>query len=268
MPTLRPKLSRVAEAGIRELRSDFGIEPTLDEIIWLHELGKIQEAAGKIDGILEGPAQAGSAFLWPMTIMAAEWYRNYACTWFVSSKLYTFYALTFALAHGRGQPIPDTARRGWFERLLRRLLNVQEERTLKDLLDRREAIEAIKKWILATGATEAELSAAFDVVMPAQHLKKKGDEDDEPVHRGTNYDDIVHSLAALSGTDPDYWRTRTSKDETMRAYLNACMIERARQHREGPSPLDALGIAIQNFRNAIVAIIEAHRTEQPQEDAV
>lgn len=274
MPTARPKLSRVAQAGIRELRSEHGVEPTLDEIIWLHELGKIQEASGRIDGILEGPAQAGKAFLWPMTIMAAQWYRNYAEKWFRVSPLYFFYALAFALAHGRGQPVPDTAKRGWFERMVRKICDVREEKILADLTDRTEATNAIQRWVAETGATREELDAAIDAVLPAPDASEKkadkpGIEDDEDfdLPTGVNYDDVVHELSMLSGTEPDYWRTRTSKDATIQAYMNAIMIERARRQVDGPRPIDALGKAIQNFRHAITAIIKAHSTETQQEGA-
>lgn len=260
MPTSQPKLSRVAEAGIAELRQKHGIEPTLDEVIWLHELGKAQEAAGRVDGILDGPVRAGEAFIWPMTISAAQWYRNNASVWFKHSPLFTFYALAFALCHGRGDPIPDTTHRGWFERLVRRVLDLRETRTLCDLRDRRAAAEAVEAWLERIGASRRELEAAVDAVL------KLGDQPDDAEEAadmpGVNYDDLIHELAMLSGTDPDYWRTKTSKDATIRAYVNVCNIERARRGSSGPPIADALTEAIRAFRRAIVAIIEAHKPQE------
>lgn len=261
MPTPRPKLSLVAEAGIQELRRDHGIEPTLDEIIWLHELGKAQEAAGRIDGILEAPAQAGNTFLWPVTIMASQWWRNYAMQWFKGYPLWSFYSFCFALAHGRGLAIPAAARHGWAERIVRETLDIRETRTLVDLQDRTEATEAIKAWLDRLGATKSELEAAFDFVHPVQDTPKKQNDDPAIVPPGVNYDDIVHQLATLSGTDPDYWRKRTSMTATLRAFINVVAIERARRGHNGPSVQDALGAAIQNFRNAMVEIIKAHKAE-------
>lgn len=256
----KPKLSLVAQAGISELRRDHGIEPTLDEIIWLHELGKAQEAAGRIDGIIDGPAQAGNAFLWPLTVMGAQWYRNYADRWFAQSHLYGFYAYAFALAHGRGLPIPDTAKRGWAEKIVRRVLDIREKRTLADLQDRQECIEAITLWAGSTGATRKELEAAVDFVMPKSEEQPK--DEDDTIPPGINFDAIVHELAIISGTDPDYWRSRTSKDETIRAFHNVISIERARRGESGPPIRDALTVAINNFRKAICAIINAHKTSQ------
>jgi len=254
---LKPQLSRIADAGIQELRRDHGIEPTLDEIIWLHELGKVQESAGRIDGILEGPAQAGNAFLWPMTIMAAQWFRNNANKWFGTSPLFTMYALAFALAHGRGQALPDTTKRSWSERIVRRMLDLRDQRTLADLQDRVEAIDMISAWVGSTGATKTEIEAAIDFVLPRQELDEKTD--DQPVSPGLNFDSVVHELAVLSGTDPNYWRSQTSKDATIRAYINVISIERARRGQNGPAVRDALGDAIHNFRKAISAIIKAHK---------
>jgi len=257
--TPKPQLSRIAEAGIQELRRDHGIEPTLDEIIWLHELGKAQEAAGRIDGILEGPAQAGNAFLWPMTIMAAQWFRNNANKWFGTSPLFTMYALAFALAHGRGQALPDTTKRSWSERIVRRMLDIRDQRTLADLQDRVEAIDAINAWINTAGATKPEIEAAIDFLLPKQETISDEKRNDPPTQPGVNYDDIIHELAALSGTDPEYWRSRTSKDATIRAYINVITIEQARRGQAGPPIRDALGDAIHNFRKAISAIIKAHK---------
>jgi hypothetical protein len=262
MPTPRPKLSLVAEAGIQELRRDHGIEPTLDEIIWLHELGKAQEAAGRIDGILEAPAQAGDVFLWPITIMAAQWWRNYALPWFGTSPLFSSYALAFALAHGRGLTIPDTTRRGWAERIIRQLFDIRETRTLADLIDRRVAAKAIEQWASNSHATQQELEFAVDYVLAASDDEPDTVKDWRAVPIGVNYDDMVHELATCSGTDPDYWRGRTSQDATIRAYVNLAAIERARRGVSGPAPRDALGEAIKRFRLAMVAIIEAHKGNQ------
>ena len=262
MPNQKPKLSPVAKAGIQELRLNYGIEPTLDEIIWLHELGKAQETAGHSDGTIEAPAKAGKAFLWPMTISAAQWYRNSALIWFHSSPLFVFYALAFALAHGRGDPVPDTKERGWYERLYRKLHGIQETLTLSDLIDRSEAAKSIRIWISATGATRKELETAVNYLLPSDDTDEK-DLTNAPwiPPPGISYDHEINELCILTGTEPDYWRTKSSLDATIRMYITAKANENARQGREGPSASDALGEAIRSFRKAMVAIIEAHKGE-------
>src|SRR3990167_588410 len=136
----KPKLSRIAANGIRELRRDHGVEPTLDEIIWLHELGKRVEnpTDGERLDLIGAPFFAGNVRLWRWTVSASVWFYELALPWFGDSDRLCFWAMAFALAHGRGQPIPDLARRGWLERLARRTLAIHESRTLADLTDRDE----------------------------------------------------------------------------------------------------------------------------------
>lgn len=252
----KPILNRIAQAAVQELRAEHGIEPDFDEILWLHTLGEAQFNAGRTDGVSGTPAKAGNVWLWPLTILSADWIDR-AAGWFAHTPLLQFWAIAFGLAYGRGQPIPGTPRQSWFERLLRRLLDLREERTLADLVDREEGARTIRQWVMRSGATQAEMENAVEWVMP-----RDNDNPQPAAPPGLNLNEIVHQLSILTGTDPEYWRQRTSMDETVRAFTQAVAIENARRN-QGTAPKDALGMAISDFRKAVSAIIRAHKEKEP-----
>ena len=97
-------------------------------------------------------------------------------------------------------------------------------------------------------------------------------EDEEPKYQqpapppGVTLLEIVHELAMLTGTDPEYWKSR-NQEATLRAYMTAIAVEKARRKEACPPMVDALSDAINNFRKAIVAIIKAHKEPQTDEEA-
>lgn len=261
----RPTLNRTAQAAVRELRVDHGVEPTLDEILWLHELGKVVEnpIAGERLDLIGTPAKAGNVYLWPMTIMAAQWFNNRAVRWFGRSRPLLTYVLAFALAHGRGDPLPEPAGRGWLERLVRKLFDLRNPLCLDDLVDRDQAFVVVRRWAARLGCTRAELESAIDLVLPQADAVAAADTAPQPA---LDTEAVVNDLAVLTGTDPALWR-RTEQSRVFHAFQRACAIERARQHKEGAPLRDPLADAIQDMRRAIVEIIKAHREQQNETPA-
>lgn len=262
MTPTKPRLSRRAAEAIRELRTDHGVEPTLDEILWLHELGLKIEDPLHGDRIDAGgtPARAGNVWLWPFTVMASAWYHDQALVWWERRQpLLCTYALAFALAHGRGEPTPSLLRRGWGERIFSRLLGIAPEPVLLcDLREEHVARAAVRAWMRGLTCTRSELETAIDAVVP--HTMGPQPSADRPAH-GVDWSEVIHDLVILTGTDPDYWRMRVSTDSALAAYSRAVAIERARRG-QGSAAKDALAMAIQEERAAIVAIIAAHKEPQ------
>lgn len=258
----RPRLSRTAQQTIRELRTDYGVEPTLDEILWLHELGKRVEnpIAGENLDNQPVPVKAGNVYLWPFTAMSSMWFNERASKWFEDEN-YRFqtYALAFALAHGRGDSIPDRKKRGWFERLLRHVLDIHETETLRALTDRTDAYRCIKYWASGLNCNIRELEAAIDYLLPRKDQTDAEQEENLDVSPGIDLEQLISELAVKTGTDINMWLTGVSKSCLINAYLHAESIERSRSQTGSGPPIASPRIeAIKNIRIAVVEILKAH----------
>jgi len=271
----KPILSRNGYNKIRELRAR-GIEPDLEEIAWLHELGKRVDnpsTSERMD-LIGRPVKAGNVWLWPFTVMSHIWYSDFALPWFRASEHVTNYALAFALAHGRGVPIPDTVTRPWSERIVRRLLGIHETRTLADLHDRTEALAAVVAWRAQLQCTRDELEAAVSAALQDDPLEPMPDTDPDADAASTSlqridWTRIAQELATATHTDPDYWLSRTSMDVTANAYLRMRDIEAARNgHQRAPIVHSEIDDAISALQRAFAEILARHQPpvqESPHE---
>jgi len=249
----KPSLNLTAKAGIAELHDVYGIDPDLDEIIWLHEAGKrVEDPTHEHLERIGLPARAGRAYIWPMTVMGAIWYNEQAAQWFWNSTTFLFYSLAFAMAHGRGAPIPP-ARRGGLQQWLKKALHGESAGIrLDELNDRGEAHQAVATWAKGIDCTRDELEAAVDEAMgpPVKVSKSAGKAD---------IAQFVRDMAIMTGTDPDYWLTSVSRDTLVSSYAKAVAVAAGRGHSQGTSIKDASTKAIDEFRQVIVAIIERHK---------
>lgn len=256
----KPTLSRIAANGLRELRDEHGIEATPDEIVRLHELGKQVEnpSAGERLDLIGNPVRCGNAWLWPLSVAASIWYSDRARLWFSGDIRMQELALAFAMAHGRGDPLPERPRRmGLTERLLRRLLDLRDAPLhLADLRTREDAVAAVSDWASRLGATQAELEAAIE-----EALGGVADETPGPDKPPLDWASVVRELALLTNTDPDRWTHRASVEELVRCYSRAVAIDAARRGLRYSVKTD-LDRASEAFRREITAIIKAHAPAQ------
>jgi hypothetical protein len=230
----QPSLSPTAANAVKELRKDYDIEPTLDEVVWLHEAGKrVEDPTYERLDRLGIPVRAGNAWLWPMTIMGAIWYNEQALKWFWYSDKFLFYCLAFAMAHGRG-------------------LEIEGVGALRSLVDRSTAHLAVKRWSAGLGCTRRELEAAVDECTgPATTEKKRA-------LAKTDMMQFSVDLAVMTGIDPVFWQQCVARDALVNAYARAVAIQAARGGQSIAPIKDASAHAIEAFRGVVVAIIRAH----------
>ena len=253
----RPLLSRIAANDIRELSRTHGIVCTPEEIIRLHLAGQEVECPGGGDrlDLIGIPVRCGNAWLFRMSVMGSIWWTDLAWPWFRDSNLMATYALAFCLAHGRGATFDLDGK----------------PCTLRDLRDRRAAADAIKAWAGAITCTLGEVEDAIDRVLPpsdaprprcpacGQDLPDTTDRDAAAI-RPTDWEGIVHEIAAATGTDPEYWISRTSQDAVIRAWYRArqLMAAKCNQPADTAAP-DSLAAAIRHERAVVAAIVQDHR---------
>lgn len=240
----RPRLSRVAAGKVRELREEHGVEPTLDEIIWLHELGrKVENPVAGEAALTDLPIKVGNVYLWPLSVSASIWLHERALPWFEHSPILAMYAMAFAMAHGRGQATGDGPK------------------TLQDLMDRDAATAVIHAWASMITCTRAELEAAMDSVLDAGDGDEAAGDTEQPIKPGVDWLNIVNELAVRTGTDPEYWKKGTSRQACIKAYLAAVARDMLRGGHSArlPGVRDAVGDALQRLQDAVVAIVRAHK---------
>lgn len=222
-------INLVAKAGIRELR-ELGIEPTLDEIILLHELGKkvqrngrksSREAAGR-------PVKAGDVYLWPFTIGASMWYMDGPVEWFRDNERMNIYVLAFALSHAR-----DCS-------------------AFVELVDYRATVDAVKAWVKSVSATYAELVDGITMLFDQTSQDTPHDQSDP------DWGAFIGFLTKHYGGTPDFWRW----EEPMNYCVQLCSLafQQERAAGQAPDPNDPHVRATWDFRCAINAI-KADRKE-------
>ena len=133
MPAKR--IHKLAKEAIRRLRVD-GIEPTLDEIVWLHELANATEQISDPAYLLFASKKVGNISIYPMTIGARVWMITQATEWFQDDELMFDLAILYAYSHSRN------ASAFKFE-------------------TRKEAGKAILRWAKTLEITEKEILSAF-----------------------------------------------------------------------------------------------------------
>ena len=234
-----------AQAEIRELQAQ-GIQPTLDEIVWINDLSRAVEnpKGGEHRHLAGEPSRAGSVWFWPFTIQARIWYES-TFGWFDGNAELENNALAYALAHGR------------------------ESGAFLHLTGYQSAKKAIEQWRAALDCTDEELAAAMFDVIPhddeIQRLEAKFKEEYNKAHgieeeqqESIDRQSIVDELMAVTGLPRDVWIRQESESRT----LNVLRIIARQQAAmagiggdERPDPDDPymqackrLGIAIKEIR--------------------
>lgn len=225
-------LNEQAAAKLIELRG-LGIEPTPDEIVWLHELGKrVADVMGEVDrDLLALPFRAGNVLLYPITIAAEIWLDGVASRCLPETAEYNN-AMLYALAHGK------------------------QETAFDGLHDAPSIRAAVRTWLRTVTATRAELIHAASKALRL--------EDSVPNHdRPGLTDDKVTWAEYLSrvqeevGGDLKDWLWKTSACGVA-ALLRASVLRRC-ETNSGDGEHPALVKAIDRLQKAFAAIVEAHK---------
>ena len=224
-------LSERAEAEINDLQRQ-GITLTLDEIIWLNDLGrKVENPEGSRPCLAIGePIPAGSDWLWPFTIAGIRWYTR-VLPWFDGDDETEGYALAYSLIHGHTK--------GAFT-----YIN-----------DFDSAKEAIYKWADQSDSTPEELESAMVRVLPDNDtVKLEEDEDNEKenLKKATNWDDTIMELCMCVGGTPEFWQYGVSSDYA----LKQLDMWRKQKYATGKEidPNDPYVMAVKNFGRAVLSI--------------
>jgi len=90
----------MALEAIKKLRDD-GIEPSLDEIIWLHNLAKKSEKYSDPKLLLFSKKKIGNIDIYPMTMGAKVWLFTVAYKWFENDDMLIGIAQAYAYSHSR-----------------------------------------------------------------------------------------------------------------------------------------------------------------------
>jgi len=143
---LKPKIHRLAREAIRRLKDD-RIEPTLDEIVWLHNLAEKTEKVADPELLLFQCKRVGNINIYPMTIGARVWMLNVALKWFDGDDLLTDLSILYAYANSRKK----------------NSFNFETPKAARS---------TILKWANKITATEDEITNAFQKITP------DNDEDD------------------------------------------------------------------------------------------
>ena len=258
-----PRLCLVAGGAIERLKRQ-GVEPDLDDIIALHELGKrLENPKGQASLCVTGnPVRVGNATLWPLSIGAERWLNGKALDWFDGDSAVSLYAVAFAYAMSKTPEV------------------------LQELVTAKQAIEAVNDWANQCGATQDEISDAIEQLLPEEKPPGKNDkvcpeclqamppegpredpellpaEPDEPQY----FEMIEKLLKYFPGTTYDYWIWTPPAAVSFRL-LNAAIMNNAEGVTETANSPHMQ--ATHRFETAVRLIAEKHakRKERAESEA-
>lgn len=236
----KPSIHPLAAQHLRELRERWGVEPTLEESIWIVELAKrvVDPVPSERRELLGLPVRIGSGddWLWQPTIGGRVWFRDLATAWWRGDDEQLFRALAFSLANGRDRAVMRSCR------------------------TRAEAEAVIWKWSMGLTCNADELQAAVSEVMP----ESRPETGKKPVKPGTvDWQEVCGELEAATGIPTDHWVWEISMDETERAWIRSRRQAAAMMGvslADDCSPEDE---AVKDLAAAKCAIIAAHREVAP-----
>jgi hypothetical protein len=223
-------ISDYALAEIELLATEGITDLTPAEIIEINALAREADNPAVARMMARGiPVEVGGAWLWPLTLRAADWYSRVGCI--MAREHDREAALGYAMAHGRADD-------------------------MSLCIDGPDALRAVRRWISGLSCTMAEYRTALAEILD------QGDDhaEDYRIERpgetrqpGMSIADVSAQMVALCGGTPDQWERACSMQ-----YALAVMRTALRQaSADGKSAaddarLDALarmGVAIQRIKD-------------------
>ena len=246
------RLSLVAKNGIDRLRAQ-GIEPDLDDVITLNDLGRSLERPEGLPSlsVLGNPVVAGNAVLWPWSIGAERWYNQRAASWFSCFPDFTILALAYSHAMARNPGF------------------------LASIITMEQAKAEIQSWVMTSNATREEIVDALDKLQAAPgpkkgdvycpecrqrwHEKEEREEEFSSVPDSLNDSEFFDLLAILVKTFPgttfEYWTWTTPQALTLRLLSQTIRRESMAGTLDSRSPQM---VATHAFETGIRAIRDKH----------
>ena len=204
-----------------------GISPTLDQIIWLNDLGRrIENLESRLITSKGEPVQAGSVWLWPFTVQGGRWYKK-SLKWFDGDDETEMLSLAYALAHGRDPVAFDF------------------------IWEQDAAKKAVDAWASNLDITHGELSLYIVKLLPHDGDKPEVD-DEEQEDTGDEWAEMIISLCKEVGQTPEFWESMVSRDYCLQVIrtLNA----QARAEDAPPDPNNPFIIATIDLARAAMQI--------------
>jgi len=232
----KPSIHPLAAQHLRELREKWGVEPTLEETLWVVQLCEkvLNPGIGAHASLIGIPERVGGSdvWLWPPTIGAAVWWREFALAWWAQDEERASLSLAFALAHARDR----------------------ETLTACRTQDATEAM--IHDWSLSLTCTRAELNDAVDRIYSETERPRKRNDSAKVM----DWSSLIAELEVSSGLPSDRWIWSVSRAHTIEAW-HASKRVIAAQGGYPSGRTDAADEAIQDLAFAKDAIIRAHQPE-------
>lgn len=243
----------MAREAITKLRAE-NIEPTLDDIILLHNLAQKTEEVIDPGLLLFQCRRVGNIQIYPMTIGARVWILSTAMNWFSSDEDMIKLSVLYAYCNSR-----------------------QPEKLFK-LETPKEARKEINKWASTINITEDEITQAFTGIIDEdlvgvsvvldliEQIKTNPTSLDltkalKYTNKGTQEVEFNWAIPYISllmhyypGKKESEWLWDTSEDICFEMIKKACEFEQGKDKQIDPN--DPSLIAFNNFRRA-VAIIRA-----------
>ena len=224
-------LSQLAEAEINDLKEQ-GIEPTLNEIVWINDLARKVENPdyGKARTAIGRPIPAGGAWLWPFSIQGYLWYTEVQ-ELFDDDDYLDVLSMAYSLAHSR------------------------EVNAFAGLYDYKAVKKAVLKWAKGLTCTHEELLIAVTNLLGGYDegitLNGEQEEADTP---DVDYDYIISMLCTKVGNKPDYWLSEISREYVFKL-LHTIHIQEAAENNL-PDENDPHINAVRDLGRAILYIKE------------
>ncbi len=216
------KLNDLAAAEIDALERD-GIKLTPADIVQLNALGWAVETPSARLGLSRGvPVQVGGAWLWPLTLQAAEWLERVGPgIQSQNESAVVAYAMAHCYADGDALLLAGDA-----------------------------AADAVKRWVWSLRCTSGALAEAVEQVLDQGKMPETPP---APDGESLSMGDFSAFLSASCGATPDFWERRCSIGYALQV-LNQVVRQNAADGK--PTANDpkiiaqrALGWAAEKIRN-------------------
>lgn len=189
----KPILHEMARSAIAEL-AKAGIACAPDEILWLQEMAAKVVYPTRADELLylDLPVPCGNTLLWPLSIGARLWLKNYGQPWFQGTDMEDL-VFAFAMAHSRRPEI------------------------FQELTSQFKARLQVAQWAAGLTATRAELNEAFARCISPEDYDlvevQGGPHEKKEAPSAVEYGDIVALLCHFYGETPEHWLWKTGEDQ-------------------------------------------------------
>ena len=180
----KPRLHKLAEDAISELAKD-GVVCTPDDILWLQDAADHAIRPTRADEIafLDMPVRCGDVLLWPLSIGARIWLKNYGRPWFDHTGQEQI-ILAYCMAHSRHPEV------------------------FQSLTSQFKTNYRVFKWASFIRASKRELNEAVaHCITPEDYdmVDVSGPTPSERPEHASDYGDCIALLCNFYGESPSHW---------------------------------------------------------------